>query len=214
MRLSTVCVATPQTYDYDGRKVSSSIFKQPVTGPIAVGELGLAGNRQANLNVHGGTHKAVYAYSADRYAGWSEKLTRDDLEHGMFGENLTIAGLDEAQVLLGDQWDIGDARFEVTGPRIPCANLAMRFDNKTMPRQFTESGCPGVYLRVLRAGAVQAGDVVTTVTHGSGPAIKDLFQAYSRPSGTEALNTLQAALNCDAIDPEFADGVAKRVRNR
>jgi len=212
MKLVSVNVGTPREVEFDGRRVRSSIWKEPVGGAVALGELGLAGDRQATAVVHGGIHKAAYAYSLDRYAWWRKELGREDLGHGMFGENLTISGLDDSTARIGDQWAIGDVRLIITGPRIPCNNLAVKFGDKSVPRRFADGGWCGVYLRVLETGSLQAGDAIETLEQGAGPGISGIFRAYTRPREPGSRALLEQALENPWTDPEFADGVSKRLK--
>ena len=139
MKIISLNVGQPRKVKYQGKTVCSSIWKEPVAGPVEVGETNLAGDRQATAVVHGGIHKAVYAFSYDQYAWWQKELGCDRLACGMFGENLTVAGLDESHTRIGDQWQVGSVRLVVTGPRIPCSNLAMKFADDSVPRRFTEA---------------------------------------------------------------------------
>ena len=212
MKIVSVNVAQPREVVYEGKPVRSSIWKEPVHGPVEVGETNLSGDRQAAAVVHGGMHKAVYAFSHDHYGWWKTELQRTDLPAGMFGENLTISGLDEAQVRIGDQWQVGSARFAVTGPRIPCSNLAMKFNDKSVPKRFSEAGWPGVYLRVLQTGSVSAGDSVKQIASGEGATIHELFHAYTHPGEPTAQEILQRALTNPFLDPELAGGINKRLK--
>lgn len=145
--------------------MTSGIVKRPVEGLVAVAALNLAGDRQADLSVHGGVDKAVYAYPAEHYAAWAEELGRDDLEPGVFfGENLTIEGLREDDVSIGDTLRTGTVLLEVSQPRVPCYKLAIRIGDPAFAKPFLASGRTGYYLRVLREGTVAAGDAVTLET--------------------------------------------------
>lgn len=212
MKLISVNVALPREVEYQGKKVLSSIWKEPVSGPVEVAETNLAGDRQATALMHGGRYKAVYAFSHDHYAWWQQQLRRDDLGCGMFGENLTISGLDEAHIRIGDQWQVGSARFAVTGPRIPCTNLAMKFADQSVPRRFTQAGWPGVYLRVLQTGSVTAGDSVEQLPGGDGVTVRELFLAYSRPRDDRAGDILRSALGSPFLDPDMVAGIHKRLK--
>jgi len=214
MKIISINVGQPRTVEYEGKKVLSSIWKDPVAGPVRVGETNLAGDRQASLAVHGGIHKAVYAFSHDQYAWWQQELQRDAFGYGMFGENLTVDGLDEDHIRIGDQWQAGNARFAVTGPRIPCSNLAMRFGDNSVPRRFTEAARPGVYLRVLQTGAITAGDVVTPLDRGGGVSVRELFSAYTRPRGSASQSILSRTLENAWLDPELAACIDKRLEKQ
>lgn len=211
MKLISVNVSEPRTVVFDGRTVVSSIWKEPADGPVAVGAQGLAGNRLANRNFHGGDCKAAYAYSADLYSWWSVELDRDDLAPGMFGENLTVSGLDEERLHIGDHLLVGDVAFQITGPRIPCSNLAAKFEDHRMPERFGEAGRPGVYLKVLREGQIAAGQEVTHRDFGSGPDIATLFRAVTHPRAKEAEAVLRQALQTPGIDPDLVKIIGRRL---
>jgi len=212
MQIISVNVGQPRDTEYQGKRVSSSIWKEPVQVPVEVGETNLAGDRQATAVVHGGIHKAVYAFSHDQYAWWQQELQREAFGYGMFGENLTVAGLDENHTRIGDQWQAGSARFVITGPRIPCSNLAMKFADKSVPRRFNESGRPGVYLRVLQIGTVTAGDAVELLDSGDGVSVREFFLAYTRPLREVSQTVLNRALKNAWLDPELAAGIRKRLQ--
>ncbi len=140
--------------------VPSGFVKRPVAGPVGVATLGLAGDEQADLAVHGGPEKAVYGYALTNYAPWR----RDFPQHavlwvpGGVGENLTIDGIDERDVHIGDIVRIGRATLQVTQPRQPCYKFALRFQDQRMPKAMVANGRSGWYYRVLEEGALAAGD--------------------------------------------------------
>ena len=211
MKLVSVNVAEPREVEYNGKKVRSSIWKEPVSGAVEVGEINIRGDRQSTAVIHGGIHKAVYAFSLDHYPWWQKQLKRDDLAPGMFGENLTIRGLDETKARIGDQWQIGTCRFVITGPRIPCSNLAMKFTDATVPKRFTDSGWPGVYLRVLETGTIAAGDSVRVLSKGKGASIQAFFHAYTHPRDSASRGVLEKTLLNPALDPEMVGNIHKRL---
>jgi len=146
-------------------KVPSGFFKQPASGRVAVGPLGLAGDEQADKRVHGGPDKAVYAYPTEGYAAWIDEFPtrRRTLVPGGMGENLATAGLTEDGVHIGDVLRIGDALLQVTQPRQPCFKLGLYHREPRMVRRMTETARCGWYLRVLEPGTVAAGDRVAIV---------------------------------------------------
>jgi MOSC domain-containing protein YiiM len=140
--------------------VSTAIFKDPVDGPVHIAGINLDGDKQADLEFHGGPDKAVYVYPAEHYAPWQKELDRS-LPWGMFGENLTVEGMPrEDQIAIGDRLRVGTAEFVVTQPRLPCFKLGIRFDYTGMVARFLETGRTGYYLRILTEGNVEAGDQV------------------------------------------------------
>jgi MOSC domain-containing protein YiiM len=159
MRVVSVNVGLPRTVaTRRERQITTGIYKRPVDGRVAIRRLNLDGDRQADLAVHGGPAKAVYAYPLEHYAFWRDELGAD-LPFGAFGENLTIDGLPlEHEAAVGDRFRIGSAELVVTQPRIPCAKLALRFGRPDMVKRFLASGRTGYYFSVAVEGDVAAGD--------------------------------------------------------
>ena len=145
--------------------VPSAFVKHPVDGPVAVGRLGLAGDKQADLTVHGGAEKAVYAYGASHYPAWVADFPdhADRFVPGGVGENLTIDGLVEADLCVGDLHRIGTARLQVCQPRQPCFKFALRFADNQLPKAMVRNGRAGWYYRVVEEGVLAAGDAVELV---------------------------------------------------
>lgn len=170
----SVNVALPAPLATAQGEVLSGIRKSPVAGRVAVGRLGLAGDGQADPRVHGGLEKAVYCYSHDHYAWWTERLRRSDLGHGAFGENLTLEGMGETEVRIGDIYRVGTAVLQVTKPRSPCFKLVARMGLPDFQRTFLESGRVGFYCRVLEEGDVGAGDAVERIsTPPDAPTVRE-----------------------------------------
>ncbi len=149
-------LGTPGAADPMDRVWSTGFFKEPVGGAVRVTQSGVVGDEQADRVNHGGPDKAVLAYSADHYPGWRTELALD-LPFGAFGENLTVSGLTEADVCVGDVWRAGAVVFEVSQPRQPCWKLARRWRVKTLPATVVETGRSGWYLRVRTDGDLTAG---------------------------------------------------------
>jgi MOSC domain-containing protein YiiM len=160
MKIISINVSLPRLVSVHGKEVESGLFKKPVAGPLVVSGVNLQGDGQADLTVHGGPNKAVYLYSWDNILYWREFLHRQDLGPGSFGENLTVEGLSEKEVAIGDEFAMGTARFVVTQPRLPCFKLALALETPSITKTFLESGRTGFYLRVLQEGALQAGDPI------------------------------------------------------
>jgi len=130
--------------------VQTGIFKDPVNGPVTIRKLNLAGDQQADLTVHGGAEKAVYAYPAEHYEYWRKTLPEAPFSWGKFGENLTTEGLGEDSLCIGDRLRVGSAILMVTQPRMPCYKLALRFDRDDMIKLFLTSQRSGFYFSVRR----------------------------------------------------------------
>ena len=153
----------PRDLDFRGSAWRSGIYKAVVAGPVRVGLTNLEGDGQADLRFHGGPDRAVLAYSADHYPAWRDELRALDLPFGAFGENLTIAGSDEATVCVGDVVRVGSTRLQVSQPRLPCWKLGRRFGIPDLPRRVLVTRRGGWYMRVLEEGVLEAGDVVELI---------------------------------------------------
>jgi MOSC domain-containing protein YiiM len=176
VKVISVNVGRPKAVDWSGRVVQTGIYKAAVSGPVKVRTLALEGDGQADLRVHGGPRKAVYAYPSEHYAPWSRELRRSDLAWGAFGENLTTEGLVENDVRIGDHLEAGTALFEVTQPRFPCFKLGNKFGTQAFVKQFAQSGRSGFYLAVVREGVIAAGDAVRLSTRSpDGPTVAGAF---------------------------------------
>jgi MOSC domain-containing protein YiiM len=160
MRLVSVNVGLPREVIWKGRVVTTGIFKEPVAGRVRVRWLNLDGDRQADLQVHGGPDKAIYAYPSEHYDYWRGELPGMELPWGMFGENFTTEGLLENQVNVGDRFRIGSAEVVVTQPRMPCYKLGVKFGRDDMLKRFLASGRTGFYLKVLAEGEGSANDPI------------------------------------------------------
>lgn len=162
-RLLSIQVGLPREHGTEGSADAkeaawtSAIVKEPVPGPVRLGREGLAGDAQADRTNHGGPDKAVLAYAAGHYPSWRLELGRPGLPFGGFGENLTVAELDEASVCIGDVWAIGPVRLQVAQPRLPCWKLARRWGLDDLTARVKATGRSGWYLRVLAEGTIEAG---------------------------------------------------------
>lgn len=161
MKLRSVNISGLTQVMYQGELVSTGIFKRPVAGPVTVGDIQIAGDRQADLINHGGADKAVYGYPWEHYARWAVELARDDFEPGQFGENLTTEGVFESELSVGDRLRVGSVLLEVSQPRMPCYKLNIRMKSPAFSKVFLKSGLVGFYFRVLEKGVLQAGDEIT-----------------------------------------------------
>src|SRR5919201_1021381 len=167
MRVISVNVGEPrQVTDAAGNTVLTSIYKSPLDGPVRVTEQNLDGDRQSDLVKHGGPRRVVYMYPSEHYGYWRKELPGTDLPWGAFGENLTIEGLLEPDVRVGDRFRVGTAELVVTRPRKPCFKLAIRLGQRDIVPRFRASGRSGFYLSVAREGELQAGDTIARVARG------------------------------------------------
>jgi MOSC domain-containing protein YiiM len=179
VKVLSVSVGVPRVVVVDDRLVRTSIFKSPARGRIPIRNNNLAGDEQSDLSVHGGRAKAIYAYPHEHYAFWREQLPGVDLRFGHFGENLTIEGLLEEDVHVGDRLTVGSAALVVTQPRLPCYKLGIRFDRADMVKRFLESRRTGFYLSVAVEGDIGAGDTIEIVERDpAAVSIPELLRMY------------------------------------
>lgn len=163
MKLLCVSVSLPKTVPYRDGTLTTGIYKEPINKRVMLHSLNLEGDGQADLNAHGGIHKAVYVYPHEHYATWADELGRDDFIFGQFGENFTVEGMLEADVNVGDIYRIGEAIVQVTQPRVPCFKLAHKMGIPTFVKTFLQANRSGFYLRVLEEGEVGAEDDIELV---------------------------------------------------
>jgi MOSC domain-containing protein YiiM len=154
-RLLSVNVGLPKAVETGSRVVETAIWKQPVEGRVRVRGVNLDGDRQADLTLHGGPDKAVYAYAIEETRRWEEELGRE-LGAGAFGENLTTEGVDVSGALLGERWRVGTTLLEVVQPRLPCFKLGLRMGDPLFVKRFSRASRPGAYLRIVDEGELGA----------------------------------------------------------
>ena len=158
--LVSVNVGRPQQVSVRrGRPIMSAIGKAPVQGRVRVAGVNVDGDDQADRRVHGGPDKAVYAYAREDALWWAARLNRE-VPPGMFGENLTVEGVDVSGAIIGERWRIGTVELQVCQPRLPCFKLGLRFGDPQMVKLFAQAGRPGAYLRIITEGELGAGDLV------------------------------------------------------
>jgi MOSC domain-containing protein YiiM len=200
MKLISVNTGLPRNVTWHGRTVTTAIYKQPVAGRLALRKLNLDGDRQADLTVHGGEHKAVYCYPLAHYDYWKAQLSRD-LPLAMFGENFTVDGLLEGSVHLGDQFSVGSTEVVVTQPRLPCYKLGIRFESDDMIRRFLASGRTGFYLTVTREGEVGAGDDIKVIARDPNAVpVSEITRLYvAKRYGADDVRSVQRALRVQSL---------------
>jgi len=180
VKILSLNVGLPRRVLVHDREVVTAIFKSPVDGPLLLYRLNFDGDRQADLEVHGGTNKAVYVYPSEHYGYWREQLPEVDFSWGHFGENVTTEGLREEGALIGDVYRMGQAVVKVTQPRMPCYKLGIRFGRDDMVKRFLASGRSGIYFSVVEQGLVSRGDGIEKIsTQPDGISIRDVNRAYT-----------------------------------
>jgi MOSC domain-containing protein YiiM len=212
MKVETVSVGAPRVVRWKGREVVTSIFKSPVDGPVEVRRLNLDGDRQADLEVHGGEYKAIYAYAAENSDWWSAALGRP-LEPANFGENLSVRGLAEEAIHVGDVFRAGDAEIEATEPRLPCYKLGIRFGDPQMVQAFATARRWGIYFRVVKEGELGAGDALKRI-HADAAAIPvdDIARVYV--FDREDVATMESLAAHPRLDPAWKEHFVERLGSR
>ncbi|MGQ0520452.1 MAG: MOSC domain-containing protein [Actinomycetota bacterium] len=207
-RLVAVNVGRPRTVEWQGRKVRTAIWKEPVSGPVPVRGVNLEGDDQADRRVHGGTDKAVYAYGSEDYRWYSEQIGMA-LGPGTFGENLTVEGFDLRHAVVGERWRVGTCVLEVSGPRMPCFKLGVRMGTADFVDLFGVVGRYGAYLRIVEEGEVTAGDAVELLSVPR-PALTVAELAESRQ--TDDVQLLERVAAGDPVPESWAEAARRALR--
>jgi len=180
LRLLSLNVGLPRQVRFQGELVTTGIFKKPVQGSVRLRKLNLEGDKQADLKVHGGVDKAVYAYAGEHYDYWRQELPEMSLPWGMFGENFTTEGMFEESVNIGDQFKVGTANLIATQPRMPCYKLGVKFGSMDMIKRFLASGLTGVYFKVMKEGELEQGDEIKLIKKAENSVtVKDIVRIYT-----------------------------------
>jgi len=213
MEVISINIAQPTDIDYQGKTVSTGIFKQPVNHKTQVQKENIVGDGQADLIHHGGLDKAVYGFSADHYRYWRDTLHQPNLKYGAFGENLTISSLSEEQLCIGDRLEIGDTVLEVSQPRVPCFKLGIALDNVKAPSLFTKSNNTGVYFRVIKSGFITPGDNLVVVKSTKDTvSVQSLFRAYYDRHYSDSEAVLNTANKIEELAEEWRLKVIKKLQ--
>lgn len=212
MNLLSINVGLPREIQWQGKVVRTSIFKSPVSGDVRVSKLNLEGDQQSDLSVHGGVHKAVYAYPSEHYEFWRKEVPDADLRWGAFGENLTTQGMLEDEFRIGDRLRIGSAEFLITQPRMPCFKLGIRFGRPDIVKRFLRSGRSGFYLAVLEEGQIAAGGSIKVLTRDEhGVTVANIVNLYQADATNQEL--LRRASDLPALPADWRDHFRKRLWN-
>src|SRR5207249_11570155 len=212
MKIWSVNVGLPKEVTWQGKLVTTGIFKEPVNTPVMLRTLNLDGDQQADLTVHGGVNKAVYLYPSEHYRYWRAELPGVDLPWGMFGENFTTDGLLENAVYIGDRFQIGETEVMATEPRMPCYKLGIKFGRADIIKRFLASRRTGFYFAVMREGLVGAGDKVELIRREQGEiSVADItrLDAFDKDDA----KSLPRAIQVEAI-PESWKGYYQHLREK
>lgn len=207
MKIISTNIAQPTTIVWRGQEIQTGIYKYPVETPISLGLSDVDNDHVIDRRYHGGSDKACYLYSADHYPFWKNSYPDLDWNWGMFGENLTVGGLDESEIRIGDRYQIGEAIVQVSQPRQPCFKLGIRFGDQKVVDDFWKSSFPGIYVRVLQTGSVKTGDGFVLLERNSESlSVSQVFSVFrSLPINAELI---QKAIN----EPFLAESCRKDIR--
>jgi MOSC domain-containing protein YiiM len=210
MRVVSVNVGLPGEVEWRHDQVLTGIYKSPVAGPVTVRRLNLDGDRQADLTVHGGPDKAVYAYPTEHYEYWRQELPGVPLPWGAFGENLSVEGFKETNLHIGDVLRIGTAELVVTQPRMPCFKLNVRFQKADMVKRFLRSGRNGFYLAVIKEGELEAGDPIELApTRDQAVTVADVAALYTTDRDNREL--MQRAIDTPRLPESWRQWFRERL---
>jgi ferredoxin-NADP reductase/MOSC domain-containing protein YiiM len=202
----SVNVGLPRDIEWRGKTVRTAIWKQPVQGRVFAGRLNLAGDGQGDLAGHGGEQRALMVYQRESYRHWADYFRRNDLVDGIFGENLTIDGLADTEVCIGDRFRIGGAVFEISQPRVTCYKVGLRLNNPEMPALLVSHRRPGFYFRVIQEGEIGAGDQIEKIADGPERMTVAEIDALLY-SGDHPIDALRRAVRIPALSPGWQGSI-------
>ncbi|RUT73017.1 MOSC domain-containing protein [Ancylomarina longa] len=207
MKILSTNIGKSVIIDYHGKSVKTGIYKSPTKQGIYLGREDVRNDSVIDRRYHGGEDKACYLYASNHYEFWKQRFPDLDWQFGMFGENLTIADLEEGSIRIGDIYRIGDAKVQVTQPRQPCFKLNYRFNCNTMVKEFIAAELPGIYIRVLEEGFVKAGDPIVLLERNEASlTVRDIYKLLYAKEKNPAL--LERAIS----DPALADSCRKDLK--
>jgi MOSC domain-containing protein YiiM len=210
MRVLSVNVGLPREVPWRGKLVTTGIYKQPVSGRVVVRTLNLDGDRQADLRVHGGPDKAVYAYPSEFYEVWRQERPELDFPWGQFGENLTTGGLIDHDINVGDRFRFGTAELIATQPRLPCFKLGLKIGRDEFVTEFLQRGLHGIYLAVAREGEVKAGDSIVPLERDPhGFKVTEVARLYAHDR--DDVDAIRHATQLDVLPASWRDYFRKRL---
>src|SRR6185295_17618292 len=210
MKIISLNVGLPRLVEYNGEPVATGIFKDPAPGPLMLRALNLDGDRQADLSVHGGVHKAVYGYPSEHYEFWRGELPEMNLPYGMFGENFTTEGLFEDAINIGDRFRIGEAELIATQPRLPCYKLGIKFGRSDIIKRFLRSRRTGFYFAVTKEGTVAAGDEIELLSRDANDVtIADIVRLYAFEKSD--VESMRRAMKVAALPESWREYFQKQI---
>lgn len=176
MKIISLNTSKPQKITVNGKDEYTGYFKKAVSHPLFLGKEGVKDDTVVDTIHHGGVDKACYLYSYDHYNYWKNIYNELEWDYGMFGENITVAGLNESEIRIGDVFSIGSAIVQVSQPRQPCHKLCLKFNSDKIMRDFINSPYPGVYVRILKEGLVEkSNEFILVETNEESETVSEIF---------------------------------------
>ncbi len=208
MQIISTNIAQPTKFTWNGKEVTTGIYKKPTDVPIYLGKEDVRGDEVSDRKVHGGTFKACYLFSANHYPYWQKLYPNLEWNFGMLGENLTVEDLDEKTLYIGDIYKLGNAVVQITQPREPCFKFAFKFGTELVLKQFIKHGFPGTYVSVLEEGDVKAGDTFELVKRGKDSiTVFQLFELlYAKDKNKGYIKLIQE-------NEALPEGLRKRLKS-
>jgi MOSC domain-containing protein YiiM len=204
MQITSTNIAKPTTFMWNGKEETTGIYKKPIDGSIFLGNENVKDDEVSDRKVHGGEFKACYLFSEDQYAFWKNLYPYLEWTYGMLGENLTVKGLNEKELHIGDIYKVGNALVQITQPREPCYKFAIKFDDIKVLQEFISHGFPGTYVRVIEEGEVKKGDTFVLVKKAADSiSIWDFFQLLF--SEEKNKDHIKAIIDNDALPQRKRD---------
>ena len=211
MKILSTNIAKPTSIIWNGKELTTGIYKKPTNNSIYLGKEGVKDDEVSDKKVHGGIFKACYIFSDEHYAYWKNKYPNLDWDYGMFGENLTVSGLNEKNINIGDIYEIGDALVQITQPREPCFKFGIKFGTQKALKEFIEYGFPGTYVRILKEGFVKKGDTFKLVEQAKNSLTTwQLFDLLFSKNKNEAL--IKLAIENEALPLRKREKIKKLIK--
>jgi MOSC domain-containing protein YiiM len=194
------------------RMIKTGIYKFPVAGPVQVTKEGLVGDTQVDRKNHGGPDKAIYVYTEENYQHWATARGEANYGHGHFGENLTVNGLEDHAVYIGDIFSAGETILQITQPRVPCFKLGLKFGDPDFVSTFLTSGRTGFYLRVIQEGMIRSGDTIQLLSQDSrSVAVNNAMRALIKHP--DQRRWIDKVLAVDALSSAWRDDLSRRLNS-
>lgn len=198
MKITSTNIAKPHIFIWNGKEEKTGIYKKPTSAPMYLEKEAVKGDEISNRKVHGGEFKACYLFSTDHYPYWKNRYPNLDWTYGMLGENLTVEGLNEKELSIGDIYKVGNAIVQITQPREPCYKFALKFESQNVLNEFIAHGYPGTYVRVIKEGVVVPGDTFELIEPAKGSiSVYDFFQLLYAENKNK--NHIKSILNNEAL---------------